>query len=87
MEPDNGASNKSAPRQMLNEKQVLEIVPVSRSTLWRMEKKGTFPRSTFVSPNRRFWYADQIAMWQDEVDERDPRRGRGKGRRPRGSPD
>jgi predicted DNA-binding transcriptional regulator AlpA len=26
------------PRKMLSEKQVLQILPVSRSTLWRMEK-------------------------------------------------
>ena len=29
---------------MLNEKQVLEIVPVSRTTLYRMEKAGRFPK-------------------------------------------
>jgi prophage regulatory protein len=37
---------------MLNEKQVLEIVPVGRTTLYQMET-GRFPRSTYVSPNRR----------------------------------
>jgi predicted DNA-binding transcriptional regulator AlpA len=84
-EPDNGASNKSAPRQMLNEAQVLQIVPVSRTTLYRMEKAGRFPRSTYISPNRRIWYADQVAAWQEAVDEFDPKRGRGKGRRPRAS--
>jgi prophage regulatory protein len=78
MEPD----NESAPRPMLNEDKVLEIVPVSRTTLYRMEKAGKFPRSTYISPNRRVWYADQVRQWQDEVDARDPRRGRGKGRRP-----
>jgi prophage regulatory protein len=82
-EPDNGASNKSAPRVMLNEAQVLQIIPVSRSTLWRLERKGAFPRSTYVSPNRRFWFADQIADWQRSVDEFNPNRGRGKGRRTR----
>jgi prophage regulatory protein len=80
---EDGASDKSEPRprRMLSEKQVLEIVPVGRTTLYRMEKAGRFPRST--SPNRRVWFEDEIIAWQNAVNEFDPRRGRGKGRRHR----
>jgi prophage regulatory protein len=56
------------PRRMLNEKMVLEIVPVGHTTLWRLEKVGRFPKSTYISPNRRIWFADEIAAWQREVD-------------------
>jgi prophage regulatory protein len=73
--------NEPRPRRMLSEKQVLEIVPVGRTTLYRMEKSGRFPRSTYISPNRRVWYEDQTIAWQAAVDEFDPNRGRGKGRR------
>ena len=65
----------------MNEKQVLEIVPVGRTTIYRMEKAGRFPRLTYISPNRRVWFADEIIAWQEAVDEFDPKRGRGKGRR------
>jgi hypothetical protein len=41
-EPDDGAPDKTGLRCMLNEKQVLDIVPVSPVTLWRMEKAGRF---------------------------------------------
>jgi prophage regulatory protein len=82
-EPDNGVPENSGPRRMLNEAQVLQIVPVSRTTLYRMEKAGRFPRSTYISPNRRIWYENEITDWQRAVDERDPNRGRGKGRRAR----
>lgn len=75
------AAEKTGPRRMLNEKQVLEIVPVGRTTLYRMEKAGKFPRSTYISPNRRVWFEDQITSWQSAVDEFNPNRGRGKGRR------
>jgi prophage regulatory protein len=75
--------DKSGPRRMLSEKQVLEIVPVSRTTLFRMEKASRFPKSTYISPNRRVWFEDEIIAWQNAVDEFDPRRGRGKGRRGR----
>lgn len=70
-------------RRMLNEQQVLEIIPVSRTTLYRMEKAGRFPKSTYISPNRRVWYEDQIVTWQNAVNEFDPQRARGKGRRRR----
>jgi prophage regulatory protein len=80
---EDGAPDKSGPRRMLSEKQVLEIVPVGRTTLYRMEKAGRFPKSTYISPNRRVWYEDEITAWQNAVDQFNPNRGRGKGRRPR----
>jgi predicted DNA-binding transcriptional regulator AlpA len=49
---------------MLTIAQVLEIVPVGRTTLFKMEREGTFPASHYVSANRRFWYADEVAEWQ-----------------------
>jgi prophage regulatory protein len=80
---DRTSDLSSGTRRMMNEKQVLGIVPVSRTTLYRMEKAGRFPRSTYISANRRVWFEDEIAAWQGEVDERNPARGRGKGRRRR----
>jgi predicted DNA-binding transcriptional regulator AlpA len=68
------ALDVSGPRRMLNQEQVLQIVPVSPVTLWRMEKKGLFPKSTYISPNRRVWFADEIIRWQEEVN------GRSRGR-------
>jgi len=61
------APDEPRPRVMLNEKQVLAIVPVSRSTLWRLERQGKFPKSTYVSSNRRFWFSAEISEWQDKI--------------------
>lgn len=72
---------KSGPRRMLTEKQVLVIIPIGRTTLYRMEKAGKFPRSTYISSNRRVWFEDEIIAWQNALDESNPNRGRGKGRR------
>ena len=52
-EKTNGDEDVAGPRRMLNEKQVLEIVPVGRTALYRVEKTGRFPRSIYISPNRR----------------------------------
>jgi prophage regulatory protein len=86
-EVEDSAPDKSRPRRMLSEKHILEIVPVGRTTLYRMEQAGRFPRSTYISPNRRVWFEDEITAWQKTVDEFDPNRGRGKGRRQRVSPE
>ena len=69
-------------RKMLTEEQVLDIVPVSRSTLWRMERGGQFPRSTYISKNRCCWFLDDVIEWQRTVNERQPARKRGKARAP-----
>jgi predicted DNA-binding transcriptional regulator AlpA len=85
-ETDDNAPDKSVePRRMLNEMQILALIPVSRTTLHRMTKAGRFPKGIYVSANRKLWFADEVASWQAAVDEYDPRRGRGKGRRPRAS--
>jgi prophage regulatory protein len=78
-ETENGAP-KCGLRRMLNEKQVLEIVPVSPVTLWRMEKKKLFPRGTFISPHKKIWYEDEVIKWQQEIN------GRGRGRRQHPAP-
>lgn len=51
-------------RRMLTIEEVLEIVPVTRGTLYRMEKNGKFPRSHYISENRRVWFEDEIIDWQ-----------------------
>jgi prophage regulatory protein len=75
-EQGDAATDKIEFRRMLSIEQVLEIVPVSAVTIWRMEKKRRFPRGTFISPNTKIWWADEVAAWQREVDGR--RRGRRK---------
>jgi prophage regulatory protein len=84
-ETENLAPDKLRPRRMLSEKQILELVPISRTTLFRMMKAGRFPKATYISPNRRCWFESEVVAWQQAIGERnpnfDPSRGRGKGRR------
>jgi len=55
---------KRGPRRMLMLDQVLELVPVGRSTLMRMIDRKEFPGGHFISPNKRVWYVDEIEAWQ-----------------------
>ena len=58
---------KGKTRTMLEFDEVLEIIPVSRSTLVRMLARGTFPQGHYLSPNRRVWYEDDILAWQQRL--------------------
>src|SRR5436190_971554 len=80
-----GSPDPDEPRQMINEEQLLALIPISRATVYRLIREGKFPRGTFVSPNRKLWLASEIARWQREVDEYVPHRRRGKGRGRRAS--
>jgi predicted DNA-binding transcriptional regulator AlpA len=64
---------------MLTEQQILKIIPVSRTTLFRMMKAGKFPKGVFVSANRRLWLSSEITNWQLTIEEYNPHRARGKG--------
>jgi prophage regulatory protein len=66
--PETGNVIEIRARRMLSEKQVLAIIPVGHTTIWRMVKKGQFPKPTFISPNRCFWFEDVVLAWQNEVE-------------------
>jgi predicted DNA-binding transcriptional regulator AlpA len=51
-------------RRMLTLEEVLEIVRVHRTTLFRMKKLGHFPASVYISENRRMWFEDEVIAWQ-----------------------
>lgn len=55
------------PRKMLSEPDVLEIVPISRSTLLRWCSIGAFPKPATMGPGRMAWFLDEIIRWQDEI--------------------
>ena len=64
------------PRRMLQLDDLLAMVRVSRATLFRMEADGRLPRS-HMAGNRKVWFADEIAEWQDTL----PRSRVGEGKR------
>jgi predicted DNA-binding transcriptional regulator AlpA len=63
---ENSPKTKTAQR-MLTEADVLELVPFGRTTLWRKEKDGSFPASTYISKNRHAWFESEVADWQESI--------------------
>ncbi len=47
----------------LGEAEVKEITSLSRTTRWRMERAGTFPRRRQISENRIAWVRSEILEW------------------------
>jgi prophage regulatory protein len=49
--------------RVLSLKTVLARVPLSRTTLWRMEREGLFPQRIKLSENRVGWLEGDIEAW------------------------
>ena len=52
--------------QILSAQQVVQITNLSRVTIWRMERAGTFPQRINISPNCVGWREDDINEWRDK---------------------
>lgn len=51
---------------LLSKAKVVEITSLSATTIWRMMKKGTFPKSVRASMGRVAWYKSDIDKWLSE---------------------
>lgn len=49
--------------KMLRQPEVVERVQLSDTTIWRMEKRGDFPRRRRISGNAVAWRSDEIDAW------------------------
>jgi len=49
--------------RILRTKDVLELVGLSRSTIWRMQRSGTFPQCVNLSTNRIGWLYSDVMEW------------------------
>ena len=67
----------TAGNRVLSQQAVLDRVPVSRTTLWRMERAGLFPRRIQVSTNRVGWLEADVDAW---VEGKKPSQGGKEGR-------
>ena len=49
--------------RLLRFKEVRELVGLSRSTIWRMEREGLFPLRKKISKNATAWLEEEIREW------------------------
>ncbi len=50
-------------KRIIGPEETMERTDLSRSTLWRMEKKGKFPQRVTVSENRVGWHEEEVSEW------------------------
>ena len=43
--------------------EAVEMTGLSRTTIWRMEREGTFPKLHQISPGRRAFLKSEIDKW------------------------
>ena len=48
---------------LLRTREVLELVPVGRSTLWRLVQRSEFPRPIRIGPRAVGWRVSDIEEW------------------------
>lgn len=49
--------------RILSTRKVMELTGLSRSTIWRLEKRGAFPQSIPLSPGRKGYSAAEVNEW------------------------
>ncbi len=59
-------------KKALGKKELLLIVPLSMSTIDKLEHKGLFPKRWYITDKRCAWNADEVENWLDERQARSP---------------
>ena len=49
--------------RILSTRSVIAETGLSRTTIWRLERQGHFPKRLQLSPNRVGWKSDAIRDW------------------------
>jgi prophage regulatory protein len=49
--------------RILGEREVHRLTNLSRTTRWRLEREGKFPKRLRLSGNRVGWQADEVLAW------------------------
>jgi prophage regulatory protein len=66
-----GEQDDEKVREMLTAEAVLSMIPVSRTTLFRLERDKLFPQGQAITPHRKLWFKDEVIAWQKELQDPD----------------
>jgi prophage regulatory protein len=66
MDDKNGVRRAGKDSPFYSLEQVLELVPVSRSTLYRMRENGEFPKGIKLGMRSVAWSKKEVQAWIDE---------------------
>jgi prophage regulatory protein len=63
---DADASSTVSTAGFLRQPQVLSLIPISKSTLWRRVRARTFPVPVKLSERITVWRAEDVREWIDQ---------------------
>jgi prophage regulatory protein len=68
------AAGATRSRRLLRFPAIRERTGLSRSTIWRLERRGAFPKHRRISANAVAWLEEEVEFWigQRVSDERNP---------------
>jgi len=58
--------NANFPERIVRTKELLELTGLSRTTIWRMEKAGTFPKRVSLGEVSVGWRWSEVNEWMKE---------------------
>lgn len=53
-------------RRTIRREELRQIVPVSDSTIYRLEEQGDFPKRFNLTPCCVVWYLDEVTQWVED---------------------
>ncbi|MEH5097944.1 AlpA family phage regulatory protein [Atlantibacter hermannii] len=53
-------------KRAIGKKELMHMVPLSMSTIDRLEHKGRFPKRWYITDRRCAWNADEVEQWLDK---------------------
>ena len=57
--------NENTGRRVIRKRELFKMIPLSDATVWRMERKGEFPKRFTLGGRAVGWFADEIDEWLD----------------------
>jgi predicted DNA-binding transcriptional regulator AlpA len=61
--PEQATTRPDRPERLISFDELHHRTGLSRTTIWRLERAGQFPRSVRISPGRRAWREADISAW------------------------
>ncbi|EPO5275748.1 helix-turn-helix transcriptional regulator [Citrobacter braakii] len=62
----------------LSKKKLLEVVPLSWSTIDRLERDGAFPKRWYITDGKVAWTQEEVEKWLDDRRKNSPEEFQGK---------
>lgn len=66
VKPSETSETEKNTDRILRAQEVQTMTGLSRTTIWRLENKGQFPRRVSLGGNRVGWKSSDVAKWIDE---------------------